>query len=363
MAKPLITEINLLSETTDEESRLVQTYAVLGTDLNVENVKTAFTTAGKQLPQRGEKNPYQDSTRATVVDRVQVTAQGYQEGGASRRFNVTVNYIPQDEASVRQKDQESPDTFRFPWDKPADLNVDNDTVEVDAWGYDARDQPLIQPNGEPVNIKQTLPLTIYTITRANRADITDNGFTLNKDFFQVINDAPVTITYAGQDTTWEGRQLLCASVDINPTIFKYNDPITGQVQSIPYLEETITLIGNKRRWYERVVCRGNYYYDSEGNMRNEMFITSADGNIKERHTGPFLLNENGENLLGSTITAGKRNIENPSSGANTVNGVEVDDGPMAAVFGSVANARLVWMVFQMYEQNSFNRLRLNERMP
>jgi len=358
MAKPIINTIEILDERTDLDSRLTRQYKIVGTDLNVENVKTAYTADGTQrLPQKGEKNPYQSANKATVVSKVTVSQSGTEEGGAAATFRVTVNYAPQDEASASNRDPENPDNFRFPWDKPAKISISNSTMTVDMWGTDFRGQPLLYSNGEAVNLTKELPLSVISIQRANRLDKATSGLNLNKTFFQRVNLNQVDITVGGQTQSWNPRELLCASVDIEPELFTYNDPVDGRLISIPYATESITLIGNIYTWATRVVDQGNLVRNSS----NELVKVTEDG---REISGPHMLNGQGYALLEANFTAGLRGIRNAWDGLSTTgNGITVDAVATKAAFGSAANARAVFLAFLTYDEIDFTDLRINERLP
>lgn len=369
MSKPLITELYLLDEKTDDESRLSQNYKVIGTNLNVENVKTATSADGTlKLPQKGDPNPYLSANNATVVSKVTVSGSGTLEAGAIRTFKVAVTYATQDEASESKNDPESPDSYRFPWDRPAKIAISNDTTTVDLWGVDGAGQNLQYSNGEPVNLTVEHPLTVINIQRANRLDIANNGIDLNRTFFQRVNNNAVEMTIGGQTSVWQAGELLCSGVDVEPDLFTYFDPITRKLKSIPYAMENITLVGNTFKWVTRVMDQGNFGVwdktntnaDGKWDVVDEIAVSNG---IKR---GPFLLNGKGQILLSynsETGATGEREIKHAYEGnAETAFGVSVDTDAMNKAFPG-GTYKAVFLKFLTYEAIDFTNLRINERLP
>lgn len=362
MPKPIITDIDLLDESTDKEHRLTQTFKVQGINLNVESLQVAFTTnvngllPGKTIWKEGAVNPYMkgDPTNATIASDISVSRNGKNENV----FDVRIAYAPRDEFNAqltRKKDIK----FRYPWEEDAEYNEDGQTVTVDYWGTDERGQPLQYSNGQNVQLQKDLPLVVISITRQRRADDNVPSPALRRAYYQAVNNNTVNITIAGISTAYDPRTLLVSGFPIQLKRFKKIDPITGKVTTIPYFTESITLIGRGNTWATRIPDQGSFYRDGADRKR---FINKKTAVVEDTD----LLNGQGEQLLklgeaddsDDYDGSGNREILNPYANQDfTPQGVRIDDN-----FTNGLSGRMVMLAFLTYEEKNFNDLMLNLRL-
>lgn len=360
MAKPIITRINLTKETMDEENRLVRTYKVEGTNLNVHNVKTAYTASGNRLPQKGEKDPYTDVGRAALVTKINATQSGkFDASGSSPGvIDVTVTYAPVDEFNASEKEKTFPGasgggsggSFNYPWDEPTEFNLDGDSIEVDMWGMDEKDQALAYSNGEPVNLTQPMPLSVMTFQRNVKVGDAADSFDLSAAYYQRVNNAPVSITIFNKTYNFGARTLLVAGYPVSLNRYKKIDPLTGVGVSIPYYTENIQLVYRANTWATRIPDQGHQVIDA-----NNKVVSPRNANDKTR-VREVLLNGAGKQLLDDTVTGALRDPLNaPATGTTPAPyNVTIDDTATAAL-----NNRMVILAFLTYEEVDFTSLDLS----
>lgn len=354
MSTPIIDRIDLLNESTDEYSRLQRNYAVIGRYLNVENVKTTYASNGTRLPQIGDKNPYMNVANTTVVKTVKASLTGSEEGGTTSRFKVDIGYAPQDELNM--KDKEKPDEFRFPWDMPAQISGNIEFYSMDMWGTDKRGQPLKYSNGEAVHLTQDTPVFVFTITRANKLNISGDAITLSKTYSNTVNNAPVSLTISGKTHTFPARTLKCAGVNWYQDLFYSVDPHTGVKKTVPYANETITLMYDPNYWVLRIVDQGHRVKDGT------IFKRVTENNGTTEINEPVPLNGAGQQLLeygDDAFDGNLRSIKNSYGGGTLTPDLVTIDKTITEALGG----RLVFLAFQNMDEVNFSGLRLNERLP
>ena len=360
MSKPIITRMNLIDESSDEDNRMSFTYKVEGKFLNVKNVLYAYRENGKQgLPQVGDKDPYADDPgNASICSSIRVKHNGKYDasGSAVGQMTVTVQYLPPDEFSAKRKKKNITDKFQFPWDEPAKVSKTGDAIEVDMWGTDERDKPLQYSNGEPVNLTQSKPLSVINIAFAKKLNDPTDWWSLTDDLLESVNNAQVTLKIGNNTYTYAARTLLVAAADCNVELFRYADPVTGGNKTVLHFDVNLSLVYKKNTWATRIPDEGHVVVDDDNNVREPEVITT-----KHKQKLVFL-NGRGQRLLGDTANAATKLIDTDNvygGWTTTPYGSVIDKTATDALAGGTSsNARIVILAFMTYEEKDFTPLGL-----
>jgi len=250
-----ISSIELLDESTDNEGRLKQVFKVIADrnsdpPENVESIKTSYTEDGQQLPQKGDVNPHLDKLTdpniQTYLDGIDVSRGGKNE----LVFKVNCQWVRADEFASRQEDIET----QVPWLKRPDYSETGDTIDQLVY-TDADGKPAKFSNGEAMGFTRPMPVSIIRISRARLYQDSPKSTDLRKQFYQKVNDGPVTIL----GTTYADQTLLCQAFDTVLEDFEQVDD-NGVETRTDYFTEDIVLVHNELTWDLNFLDQGNYRF-------------------------------------------------------------------------------------------------------